>query len=72
MATLQLCLTVSEVKVRQIPPNPFMDTAINMIEDNTVNEKKKQCLHYYKTLHLQMNGLWNYLTMCVHVYVYII
>lgn len=45
MATLQLCLTVSEVKVRQIPPNPFMDTAINMIADNTVNEKRKQCLH---------------------------
>jgi len=40
-----MCLTVSDVKVRQIPPNPFMETARNMRADNTEG-KQKQCFYY--------------------------
>lgn len=37
-----LWLTVSEVKVRQMPPKPFRDSAKKMSADNTANKKKKK------------------------------
>lgn len=38
---LLLRLTVSEVKVRQMPPKPFRDSAKKMSADNTADYKKK-------------------------------
>lgn len=34
-----MCLTVTEVKVRQMPPKPFMDSAKKMSADSTVDQK---------------------------------
>lgn len=38
---LLLRLTVSEVKVRQMPPKPFRDSAKKMSADNPADYKKK-------------------------------
>lgn len=39
---LVACLTVSEVKVRQMPPKPFRDRAKNIRADRTVEKGNKQ------------------------------
>lgn len=45
-------LTVSEVKVKQIPPKPFIETAINMRADNTVEEMTENAFIFHNTFDL--------------------
>lgn len=39
-----LCLTVSEVKVKQMPPKPFRDRARKMRADRTEEQQKVKVL----------------------------
>lgn len=36
-------LTVSEVKVRQMPPKPFRERATNISADRTVEKRREVC-----------------------------